>query len=136
MISAETAAESRIGHVFVGQHEVDAIGIVGEALTLDGIGYDFLNRAIAAERFPQRIVVVIVLLCGVTHGVQDELASAVTVSRVDLFLAGSTEMLKVVVDDPFVFGAPVTVPDDVNGRRFFKYRSTVVVNVAGGAIAV
>ncbi len=70
------------------------------------------------------------------HGVRNELASAVAVSGVDFFLGGAAQMRKVVVDDALVFGAPVTVPDDVHGRSFLKYRATVVVNVAGVAIAV
>ena len=61
MISAELAAETRIGHILIGQHEVDAVGVVGQMLALDGIGYDSLNRAVAAESLPERIIILIII---------------------------------------------------------------------------
>ena len=71
MISAELAAETRIGHVsLIGQHEVDAVGVVGQVLALDGIGYDGLNRTVAAEGLAERIIAYLVIIDGgVIHGV-------------------------------------------------------------------
>ncbi len=62
VISAELAAESWISHVLVGQHEVNAVGVVGKVLALDCLGYDGLNRAVAAEGLSQRIIVVVIIL--------------------------------------------------------------------------
>src|SRR5580704_8173076 len=105
MVSAELRAEAGIGHVLVGQNEIDSVGVVGQVLALDGI-------------------------------VDNRLDIAVAVGGVDLFLRRPTQVLEVVIDNALVLGAPVAVPDDVNGGSFLKNRSAVVVDVAGAAIAI
>jgi len=86
MVSAELAAEARIGYVLVGQNEVDSVGVGGQVLGLECVGHDLLNLAVAAQALSQRIIVVVVILGSVVHLVRDELVGAVTVGGIDLFL--------------------------------------------------
>ena len=136
MVSAELRAEAGIGHVLIGENEIDSVGVVGQVLALDRIVDNRLDIAVAIEALSQRIVVVVVVLGGVVHGIQDVLAGAIAVGGVDLFLRCATQVLEVVIDNALVFGAPVAVPDDVNGGSFLKNGSAVVVDVAGTAIAI
>src|SRR5580700_10536199 len=136
MISAELGAEARISHVFIGQNEIDSVGVVWQVTALYGIGNNCLNLAVSAEALAQRIVVVVIVLAGVVYGIQDVLAGAIAVGGVDFFLSRATQMLKVVVDNALVFGLPVAVPDDVNRGSCLKNGSAVVVNVAGATVAI
>lgn len=120
MVSAELGAEARIRHVLIGQDEIDSIGVVGQVLVLDGLVDDGLNVAVPVKALPQRIVVVVIVLGRVVHGIQDVLAGAIAVGGVDFFLSRATQMAEIVVDNPFVLGAPISVPDDVNGGTFSK----------------
>ena len=136
MVSAELGAEARIRHVLIGQDEIDSIGVVGQVLVLDGVVDDGLNVAVSVKALPQRIVVVVIVLGRVVHGIQDVLAGAIAIGGVNFFLSRATQMAEIVVDNPFVFGAPVAVPDDVNRGSFLKNGSAVVVDVAGIAVAI
>jgi len=136
MVSAELGAEARIGDVLIGQDEIDSVGVVGQVLVLDGILDDGLNGAIATKALSQRIVVMVVVGCGVVHGIQDVLAGAVAIGGGDLFLRRATQMLEVVVDNVLVFGGPAAVPDDADGGGFLEHRAAIVVDVARITVAI
>ena len=136
MVSAETGAETRQGHVLIGQDEIDPVAILGQVLVLDGVGNDLLNLRVAGEGFPQRVIVVVVILRRVVQRAGDELVVFVAVGGVDLLLRRTAQVLEIVVDDAFVSGSPATVVDDVNGGSALKYPSAVVVDVAGIAVAI
>lgn len=130
MISAELAAEAGIGHILVGQDEVDSVGVFGEVPALDGVGNDGLNLGVAAEGLTQRVIVVVVIRGSVLHSIRDVLIGIVAVGCIDLVLSRSAEMGEIVVDNALVVLGPVPVPNDVNRGCGLKHGSTIVVNQA------